>query len=145
MARELTTDAELRQALESARTVAVLGASTDPARPSREVGDYLARAGYRVLPVSAPHAGATLWGEPVRATLAELPEPVDLVDVFRRPEALDGHLDDLLALRPPPRVVWLQHGVRNDPFAERLIRAGIDVVQDRCTKAEHRRLVAGGY
>jgi predicted CoA-binding protein len=81
-----------------------------------------------------------LWGKPVRATLAELSEAVDVVNVFRRSDALGEHLADILAMRPLPKVVWLQLGIRNDGFAEQLLAAGIDVVQDRCTLAEHRRL-----
>jgi len=79
----------------------------------------------------------------VRSTLAEIGEPIDLVDVFRRPEHLPGHLDDILAMKPRPRLVWLQLGIRNDAFARTVDSAGIDVVQDRCTLADHRRLGVG--
>jgi predicted CoA-binding protein len=76
-------------------------------------------------------------GHPVVATLAELGEPIDLVDVFRRPEAIPPHVDDILAVKP--KIVWLQLGIRNDQVAEVLERAGIEVIQDRCTLADHRR------
>lgn len=138
MAHELTQIPALMGVLRRARTVAVLGAHPEWSRPAFYVPEYLHRQGYRILPVNPALVGTTLWGEPVRATLAELREPVDLVDVFRRPEALPGHLADLLAMLPLPGVVWLQAGIRHDAFAARLVAAGIDVVQDRCTYADHR-------
>jgi uncharacterized protein len=76
----------------------------------------------------------------VRSTLASLGEPVDIVDVFRRPDLLPGHLADLLAMQPRPRLVWLQLGIRNDAFARAVTDASIDVVQNRCTLADHRAL-----
>jgi predicted CoA-binding protein len=140
---ELRTPAEIAGALRAARTVAVLGAHHDPSRAACYVPEYLHAQGYRVLPVNPALAGTTLWGEPVRATLAELGEPVDIVDVFRRPELLPGHLADVLAMTPRPRLVWLQLGIRNDAFAREVQAAGIDVVQDRCTLADHRALGIG--
>lgn len=129
--------------LAEARVVAVLGAHGAPERPACYVPAYLAAQGYRVLPVNPALAGAMLFGQPVRATLAELSaagETVDLVDVFRRSELLAGHEADLLAMRPLPKVVWLQQGIRNDDFAARLRAHGVEVVQDRCTLADHRAL-----
>lgn len=140
---ELTTDPEIAAVLRAARTIAVLGAHEAPSKPAFYVPDYLHEQGYRILPVNPVLVGKTLWGEPVRSSLAELGESVDIVDVFRRPELLPGHLADLLAMRPLPRLVWLQQGIRNDPFAEEVLRAGIGVVQDRCTLADHRRLRIG--
>jgi predicted CoA-binding protein len=104
------------------------------------VPSYLAEHGYRVIPVNPRFAGQTLYGERVRAALAELGEPVDIVDVFRRAEHLPAHLPDLLAMAPRPRLVWLQSGIRHPGFARALIAEGIEVVQDRCTMADHRRL-----
>lgn len=129
--------------LAEARTIAVLGAHDDPSRPACYVPDYLHSQGYRVLPVNPRLVGRQLWGEPVRATLAELKETVDVVDVFRRPEFLPGHEADILAMDPGPAVVWLQLGIRHDEFARRLQAAGIAVVQDRCTLADHRRFGLG--
>ena len=143
MAREITDLFGVREVLERARVVAVLGAHDDPSRPAHYVPDYMRAAGSRILPVNALLVGKTLWGEPVRASLAELGEPVDVVDVFRRAEAIPGHLDDILAMKPPPAVVWLQLGIRNDAVAKRLVDAGIDVVQDRCMLADHRRMGLG--
>lgn len=140
---ELTTDAEIAAVLHAARTIAVLGAHEQPSKPAFYVPDYLRSQGYRVLPVNPVLAGKTLWGQPVRSRLAEIGEPVDIVDVFRRPELLAGHLDDLLAMRPAPKLVWLQLGIRDDRFAQAVLQAGIGVVQDRCTLAEHKRLRIG--
>jgi predicted CoA-binding protein len=136
----MQSDDDLRPVLAAARRIAVLGAHPDPAKPANYVPDYLYRHGYQVLPVNPVHAGRILWGEPMRATLAEIDPPVDIVDVFRRSEQLAAHLDDVLAVGP--RLVWLQSGIRNDAFARRLEDAGIAVVQDRCLMVEHRRLVA---
>ena len=141
--RELTTDEEIRQVLTEARTVAVLGAHPETTRPAHYVPAYLHAQGYRILPVNPALAGRTLWGETVRGTLAELGEPVDVVDVFRRGEHLPAHLDDILAMEPRPRLVWLQLHIRNDAVARDLLAAGIEVVQDRCMLAEHRRLRLG--
>lgn len=134
----MPSDDDLRAVLGAARRIAVLGAHPDPARPAHYVPDYLAGRGYAVLAANPAHAGRTLWDAPVRATLAELDGPIDVVDVFRRSEQLDAHLDDILAVRP--RLVWLQQGIRNDAFAARLEAAGVAVVQDRCLMVEHRRL-----
>lgn len=138
--RELTSDEQLRAVLCHARTIAVLGAHDEPSRPAFYVPQYLYERGCRILPVNPRRVGCTLWGQPVRATLAELGEPVDFVDVFRAAKWLPDHDDDLLAMRPLPPLVWLQLGVRHDAVCRRLCDAGIDVVQDRCAMAEHRRL-----
>lgn len=130
--------------LRAARTVAVLGAHHEAARPAFYVPDYLSSAGYRVIPVNPTLVGRTLWDEPVRATLAEIAEPVDIVDVFRRPRAVPGHVDDILAMTPRPSVVWLQLGIRSPIAAEALEAAGIEVIQDRCTLADHRQMSAEG-
>lgn len=129
----------LEQFLREARTVAVLGAHPDPYRPAHFVPAYLQRAGYMVLPVNPQFAGQELFGQTVAAGLEQLAVPVDILDVFRRSEALAEHLDAVLALRP--RLVWLQSGIRNDDFAARLEQAGIAVVQDRCLMTVHRALV----
>ena len=134
-------DAGLARILREARTVAVLGAKAQRAEPAHYVPAYLAHQGYRVLPVNPTLVGTKILGEPVAATLADLPGPVDVVDLFRRPEYLPGHAAEILALPWRPAVVWFQLGIRNDAAAERLARAGIRVVQDRCMMPEHRRLL----
>ena len=136
------SDAQLRRILESTSTIAVLGAHVVTSRPAHYVPHYLARHGYRIVPVNPTFAGQVLWGERCRATLTDIDEPVDLVDVFRRSVDLPAHLDDLLGMTHRPPVVWLQSGIRNDDFAASLSDRGIEVVQDRCTLAEHRRLFA---
>jgi predicted CoA-binding protein len=131
----------LRAILASSPTIAVLGIHRDPDRPAHYVPAYLQQQGYRILGVNPAFAGETILGSVVVARLADLPGPVDLIDVFRRPEALPGHRDELIAARP--RVVWFQLGIRNDEVARALEAAGIEVVQDACTYAEHRRLGLG--
>ncbi|PKN58243.1 MAG: CoA-binding protein [Deltaproteobacteria bacterium HGW-Deltaproteobacteria-14] len=133
----------VRAILTEARTLAILGAHPSRVRAGFYVPEYLQEQGYRVLPVNPKLVGQTLWGEPVRATLAELDAPVDIVDVFRRRDHLAAHVPDILAMSPRPRVIWLQLGVRNDPVARELSDAGFDVVQDRCTLADHRHLGVG--
>lgn len=140
----LTGDRAAADVLARSRVVAVLGAQRDPHLPAAYVPEYLYQQGYRILPVNPNHVGEVLWGEPFRAHLGDLTEPVDIVDVFRRAEHLDGHLADFLAMRPPPRAVWFQLGIRNDRVAAALAAAGIDVVQDRCTKADHVRFRQAG-
>ncbi len=134
------TDADLRRILERAKTIAVLGAHPDASRPAHYVPLYLHSRGLRVLPVNSQFPGQTLWGSPVRATLAELGEPIDVVDVFRRADHLAAHVPDILAMKPLPRVVWFQSGIENDAVAAELARHGIEVVQDRCLMVDHRRL-----
>ncbi len=141
--RELTPQEEIRRVLAEARTVAVLGAHRVASKPAHYVPDYLYGQGYRILPVNPVFAGQTLWGETVRQTLAELGEPVDVVDVFRRSELLATHVADILAMAPRPRLVWLQLGIRNDAIAGELMAAGIEVIQDRCMLADHRRFGLG--
>ena len=140
IAGEVRSLDRVREILVGARTVAVLGASTKPERPAHYVPDYLHARGYRIIPVNPLHLGERSWGEAYRAKLTELSEPVDIVDVFRHPGFLPAHLDDFLAMRPAPKVVWFQLGIRHDEVAASLIAAGIEVVQDRCTLADHRKL-----
>jgi predicted CoA-binding protein len=137
-------DAGLARILRETRTVAVLGAKAHPSQPAHYVPAYLVRVGYRVLPVNPTLVGTRILGEPVVATLADLAAPVDVVEVFRRPEYLPGHAAEILTLPWRPAVVWFQLGIRNDVAAGRLARAGIRVVQDRCMMPEHRRLLAAG-
>ncbi len=136
-----TTDEHLRDILEATRTVAVIGASTNPDKPAHFVPRYLADHGYTVLPVNPAAAGQELFGETVTATLVELARQVDLVDVFRRPADIPPHVPDILAMRPLPKVVWFQLGIRNDEAAADLEAAGITVVQDKCLMEEHERLI----
>lgn len=140
MASLIDDDVGIRAVLERTKTVAVLGAHFERHRAAFYVPDYLQAQGYRVIGVNPKLVNTELFGEPVVASLADVPVAVDLVDVFRRSELLPGHLEELLAMEPLPKVVWMQLGVRNDAIAATLVDAGVDVVQDRCTLADHRRL-----
>ncbi|MEV1293470.1 CoA-binding protein [Pseudonocardia sp. NPDC049635] len=131
-----------QQILHETRTVAVVGASANPARASNFVATYLlASTGYEVHFVN-PNATEIL-GRPVHRSLAELPVVPDLVDVFRRPADLAGVLDEVLALDPLPRTFWLQFGLFDADLARRAEAAGLEVVMDRCLKVEHARFAGG--
>ncbi len=133
----------MRALLARTRRIAVLGIKTLTQRgqPAIEVPRYLDRAGFDLVPVPVYYPDVeTILGRPVFRRLVDVPGPIDLVNVFRKPADLAGHLDDLLAKRPA--AVWLQSGIRSDTFAEALLAAGIDVVQDRCLMVDHRRLTA---
>jgi predicted CoA-binding protein len=132
------SDQELKTYLSRAKAIAVLGAHKDPSRPAHYVPRYLLERGYRILPVNPRFAGEELFGAKVAASLLELQSPVDILDVFRPGEALMAHLQEILALRPG--LVWLQSGIRNPAFEERVREAGIPLVADRCLMVEHRRL-----
>jgi predicted CoA-binding protein len=134
-------DAGLARVLREARTIAVLGAKGEATEPAFYVPAYLKARGYRVLPVNPTRTGERIFGEPVAATLADLAEPADLIEVFRRPQFLPGHAAEIVRLRWRPAVVWFQLGIRHDGAAEMLARAGIRVVQDRCMMPEHQRLL----
>jgi uncharacterized protein len=122
------------------RRVAVLGIKTEKqsGQPAYYVPDYLVKAGLEVIPVPVYFPEVTeILGQKVYRKLVDVPGELDLVDVFRRPEDIDAHVEDLLAKRP--KAVWFQLGIRNDAAARRLAEAGIDVVQDRCLMVDHRR------
>lgn len=136
----LQTEAQIATLLTTLRRVAVLGIrSEDHAqRPAYYVAEALQRMGLEIVPVPVYDLHVkTILGQPVYRRLAEVPGPLDLVDVFRRPADLPPHLDDLLAKRPA--AVWLQTGIRHDAIAERLAREGIAVVQDECLMVQYRR------
>ena len=131
--------AYLRNILASARTIAVVGASPDPWRPSYGVIGYLKRHGYRIVPVNPTALGAMVHGEPCRASLRDVKETVDLVDVFRRPDAVGEAVEDAIAVGAP--AVWMQLGIRNDAACARAEAAGLAVVMNRCISVEHARLL----
>ena len=134
--RLLETPEAITALLDRVRTVAVLGIKTaDSGAPAYAVPAYAQRAGLRIIPVPVYYPEVTeILGEPVHRTVTAIGAPVDLVNVFRRPQDVPGHLDDLLAARPG--AVWLQSGIRHDAVAETLARAGVAVVQDRCLLVE---------
>jgi uncharacterized protein len=123
------------------RRIAVLGMKTEAQRgePAFYVPEYMARAGYDIVPVPVYYPDVQqILSRPVYRTVAAIAPPVDMVNVFRRSKDIPPHVDDIIAARP--RVAWFQLGIVNDAAAERLARAGIRVVQDRCLLVEHRRL-----
>jgi predicted CoA-binding protein len=133
------SDDRIRDLLLDVHRIAVLGIKAQPHEDAYRVPAYLQARGYRILPVN-PKLERVL-GEPAVSELAELRETPDLVNVFRRPESLPGHVDEILALPRRPRAVWLQLGIRHDAAAQRLEAEGITVIQDRCLMVEHARLL----
>ena len=135
-------EAELRELLQGARRIAVLGIKTEKqaGQPAFFIAEYLHQVGYEVVPVPVYYPNTTeILGRKVYRSLAEIPGEIDIVNVFRRPEDVPPHVDDILQARP--RAVWMQSGIRNDEAARRLAEAGIRVVQNRCIMVDHRRLV----
>jgi predicted CoA-binding protein len=137
------TDEHLREILERSPTVAVLGIHSDTEKAAFYVPEYLHDHGYHVIGVNPRFVGDELFGEKIHAQLRDIKDPVDLVDVFRRGEQVAAHVDDILAMQPRPKVVWLQLGVHSDEAAQRLEAEGIEVIQNRCTLADHKRLGLG--
>lgn len=138
----IESDDALRRILATTRVVAVVGLSTRPDRPSFQVARDLARRGLRVIPVNPGHAGETLFGERVRARLADIPPEVavDMVDIFRRSDQAGAVVDEALAVLPALRTVWMQIGVEDPAAAARAEARGVAVVMNRCPKIEYRRL-----
>ena len=126
--------------LREVKSIAIVGASANDVRPSYFVAKYLIDKGYEVFPINPGQAGKEILGRPVFAALADLPQPVDMVDIFRASAAVPGVADDILAMEPLPRVVWMQLTVRHDETAARLEEKGIRVVMNRCPKIEYGRL-----
>ena len=133
--------AQIRDLILQTKRIAVLGIKTEAQadQPAFYVPDYLARAGFEIIPVPVYYPQVTeILGKQVYRRLIDIPDEIDLVDVFRRSHDINGHLEDLLAKKPT--AVWFQSGICNDEVAEQLAQAGIKVVQDRCLMVEHRRL-----
>ena len=133
-------DAGIRRILEATKRIAVLGIKTaETGQPAFYVPEYAQRRGYEIVPVPVYYPTVTeILGERVYRKVADVPGEVDMVNVFRRPNDIPPHVDDILAKKPSS--VWFQLGIRNEDAAERLARAGIDVVQDRCLLVELRRI-----
>lgn len=137
----VTTAEGIARVVRENKRIAVLGIKTEAQRdqPAFYVPEYMARAGYDIVPVPVYYPEVTaILGRPVYRTVSAVPPPVEMVNVFRRPRDIPPHVDDILAARP--RVVWLQLGISHDMAAETFARAGIQVVQNRCLLVEHRRL-----
>jgi predicted CoA-binding protein len=132
-------DAGIERVLRETRRIAVLGIKVEPSQPANYVPAYGQRIGLEIVPVPVYYPEVTeILGQPVFRRVADVPGPVDMVNVFRRSRDIPPHVDDILAKRP--RSVWFQLGIRNDEAAERLAREGIDVVQDRCLMVELQQL-----
>lgn len=134
----LTQDDAIARLLRETRTIAMVGASGRLGRASNGVMQFLQRQGYRVIPVNPTNAGETLNGETVVATLSEIDEPIDLVDIFRRSDQAGAAIDEAIAVGA--KAVWTQLGVRDPAAEDRAERAGLMVVVDRCPKIEFPRL-----
>jgi predicted CoA-binding protein len=130
----------IRDILLSVKTIALTGASPKEVRPSHSVMQFLLAQGYHVIPVNPGQAGRTILGQKVYARLADVPERIDMVDVFRNSSAVAGVVEEALALQPLPRVIWTQLGVWDETAARKAERAGIQVVMNRCPAIEIPRL-----
>lgn len=139
MAFQNPSDDRRREILEQARTIAVVGCSNKPDRTSYMIAEAMQRAGYRIIPVNPVIAGQTVLGETVVASLEDIQEPVDIVDVFRKSEDVMPVAEQ--AARIKPKVFWLQQGIVNEEAAELLQPLGVEVVMDRCIKVDHALLV----
>lgn len=134
------TDATLNTVLDRTKTIAVVGFSMNPERASHRVTRFLVAQGYNVIPVNPGHAGKEVFGTTIKASLADIDEPVDMVDVFRRSEALMGVVEDALENLPGMQTIWTQLGVVDEAAAQKAREAGVTVIMDRCPAIEIPRL-----
>ena len=137
---ETYEDRFLKTVLNRTKTVAVVGVSTNTVRPSFYVARYLALKGYKVIPINPGHAGKEMFGTTVRASLSEIDQPVDMVDIFRRSEAVPPIVDEALEQLPGLQTIWMQIGVQHEEAAAKARAAGVDVIMNRCPKIEYQRL-----
>ncbi len=137
---EAYDDTLIRRVLAQCKTIAIVGASANPARPSFLVLKYLMNRGFNVLAINPGQAGATIAGAPVYARLADVPVAIDMVDIFRNSDAAAQVVEEALALQPLPKVIWMQLGVRHDAAARRAEMQGVQVIMNRCPKIEFGRL-----
>jgi predicted CoA-binding protein len=134
------SDAFIRGIVAGVKTIAIVGASPKDVRPSFFVARYLLDKGYRVIPVNPGLGGKKILDQTVYENLSEIPEPVDMVDIFRSSDAAPGIVAEALQMNPRPKVIWMQLGVRNDEAAAAAEAAGLTVVMNRCPKIEYGRL-----
>ena len=135
-------DSYIRGILNTVKTVAMVGISPKDVRPSYFAFKYLLERGYRMIPVNPGQVGGDILGQAVYGKLADIPEPIDMVDVFRAPQYAPAIVEETLALKPRPQVIWMQLGIRNDEAARLAEANGLKVVMDRCPKIEYGRLSA---
>ena len=133
-------DSYIRGILNTVKTIAMVGVSANASRPSYFAFKYLLERGYRMIPVNPGLAGQELLGQKVYAKLADIPEPVDMVDIFRAQQYALAIVQEALALAPRPQVIWMQLGIRNDEAAALAEENGLKVVMNRCPKIEYGRL-----
>ncbi|GMA16206.1 CoA-binding protein [Deinococcus metallilatus] len=140
---QLQQSRDVVRVLKENKVIAVVGFHHDPMKPAYYVPEYMHRQGYTIIPVNPALAarGQSFFGHRAVATLAEITVPVDVVEIFRRSDKVRDHLNDILNMRPPPKVVWMQLGIRDEATARTLTQHGIDVIQDRCMLADHRALL----
>ncbi|MEM9636874.1 MAG: CoA-binding protein [Pseudomonadota bacterium] len=134
------SDAFLKDILTRTRRIAVVGVSMNPVRPSYYVARYLALKGYQVVPVNPGHAGKMLFGQKVQASLSDIEEDVDMVDIFRRSETVPPIVEEALERFPALQTIWMQIGVQHAEAAAKAEARGVVVVQNRCPKIEYQRL-----
>ena len=133
-------DSYIRGILNTVKTIAVVGVSANTSRPSYFAFKYLLERGYRMIPINPGLAGQELLGRRVYGKLAEVPEPIDMVDIFRASRYASAIVEEALALSPRPQVIWMQLGIRNDAAAALAEQSGLKVVMNRCPKIEYGRL-----
>ncbi len=134
------SDNHLKAILTRTKVIAAVGVSMNPVRPSYYVARYLGQKGYTVIPVNPGHAGKILFGQTVRAGLSEISESVDMIDIFRRSEAVPPIVDEALELFAQLKTIWMQIGVEHAEAAAKAQGQGVDVIQNRCPKIEYQRL-----
>jgi predicted CoA-binding protein len=142
MNHDAYSDTYIRGILNTVKTIAMVGISPKDVRPSYFAFKYLLERGYRMIPVNPGQAGGEILGRPVYAKLADIGEPIDMVDIFRAPQYAPAIVEEALALKPRPQVIWMQLGVRHDEAARLAEAAGLKVVMDCCPKIEYGRLSA---
>jgi uncharacterized protein len=138
---ELTRDQDLKNLFEQARTIAIIGAKDKPGQPVDNVGGYLMKAGYRVVPVHPKRQN--VWGLETWKSILDIPFPVDIIDLFRAADHCPAHAREVLELNYTPMCFWMQLGISSAEASEALKHKPILVVQDKCLKIEHQRLMGG--
>lgn len=139
----LHSEKELAALLGEVKTIAVIGAKDKPGQAVDMVGRYLIGAGYRVIPVHPVRSG--VWGLPTFKSILDIPEPIDLIDVFRAPEHCAAHAEEALKLATRPRCFWMQTGIFSPAARQLLAGSGVTVIEDRCLMVDHRRLLGGEH